>query len=113
MPQESARIRFLISFARGSLQQKQKKRDPIDITDTRQGRAKMSTKNCNSLPVCVCLELGLGLAFLGGQDPQVLLQDLARSRFGDRVEDKDAAAEPLVVRELLLDVLGDILLQSR
>lgn len=58
-------------------------------------------------------ELRLGLAFLGRQHPQILLEDLTRSRFRDRVQDKDAAAEALVVRELLLDVLRDVLLECR
>lgn len=58
-------------------------------------------------------EFRLGLAFLRRQDPQILLEDLARSRFRDRIEDKDASAEALVVRELLLDVLGHVLLEGR
>lgn len=58
-------------------------------------------------------EFRLGLAFLRRQHPQVLLEDLARSRLRDRVEDKDAAAEALVVCELLLDVLCDVLLERR
>lgn len=55
-------------------------------------------------------KLGLALRLLSRHYPEVLPENLAGRGLGNRLEDEDATAESLVVRELLLDILGDIFL---